>query len=225
MVKVSVIMPSYNPNEEWLNEALDSILKQTFKDFEIILVDDGSKNDEYLWDVVLRDKRIKVFFHKKNRNQASAMNTGLKKSSGDYICFLDCDDKYAPEKLKNQLIYLIKNKEVDMVYSDGWYIDEDGKIKGKYTLIDDPKNILKFNHISYLSVLIRKKVFDKVGYFDEKLNRSQDWDMWVRVYKAGFVIKKMKERLIYYRIHPKQKNVLIPIEGAHAYIRRKHNLI
>ena len=222
-MKVSVIMPVYQPNK-WLEEAIDSVLNQDFEDFEIILVDDGSDDSSYLSWVNKKDKRIKIFEHDKNRNQASAMNTGLKNASGQYICFLDRDDKYAPNKLSKEVGYLDNHKEVDMIYSDGWYINEKGNIIGPFMLIEDPSNILKFNHIAYLSVLIRKSVFDKVGYFDENLQRSQDWDMWVRIYKAGFTIKKINEQLHYYRIHPDQKSTLIPAEEAHNYIKNKHNL-
>ncbi len=215
-------MPVYNPNEAWLKEAVDSILNQTFKDFEIIIADDGSeKSFGYPW---ISNKKIRVLHHNKNYNQATAMNTGLKHASGEYICFLDCDDKWAPDKLNKQVEYLDKHKEIDMVYADGWYINEKGEVTKNFLLIDDPSNILKFNHISVLSTMVRKSVFDKVGYFDEKLFRSQDWEMWVRIYKARFSIKKMNDQLVYYRQHANQKNVNIPVEEAHAYIRRKHNL-
>ena len=223
MPEVSIIMPVYNPNSKWLADAVDSIIDQSFTDFELLIVDDGSDNPSACDDFTEWDDRIKVLRHDYNMNQASALNTGLRNAKGKYICFLDYDDMFIEGKLDKQLTFMKTHSDVDMIYADGWYLHDDGITE--YNLNDNPENLLNWNIVCVGSVMVRKKVFDEVSYFDTNLDRSHDWDMWIRVYKTGFKIQKMEERCgIYYRLHPGQKSKNINANKAHNYIKEKHNL-
>ena len=222
MPEISVIIPVYNPNSGWLIDAVDSIISQG-TDFEIIIVDDGSEFAEIIQPFEEYDSRIKVIRHDKNLNQASAMNTGLKNAKGKYICFLDYDDMFIEGKLDKQLTFMKTHSDVDMIYADGYYLKNGNA--SDYNLNGNPTNLLEWNCICVGSVMVKKEVFDKVGLFDTNLNRSHDWDMWVRIFKAGFDIHHMNERCgIYYRIHDKQKSTLINSDEAHKYIKERHGL-
>lgn len=222
--KVSVIMPCFNPQKDWVIEAVQSIINQTYTNWELIIVNDGTDIPLKFSEIKDMDERIKIIFHDKNYNQATALNTGVAESKGKFITFIDTDDKWHKDKLQIQLNYFDEFKEIDIVYTDGYYIDENSRVIREMNLCDCNNNIFEFNPISVGSVMIKKKVLDKVNCFDENLNRSQDWDMWIQIYKEGYVIEHIIENLFYYREHPKQKSKVVSQKEAHDYIKKKHNL-
>lgn len=126
MVKVSIIIPVYN-GERYVSEAIDSVLNQTYKDFEIIVIDDGSKDDTLN---ILRMYGEKIRWEsQENKGQASAINEGIKMAKGKYIAYLDADDVCLPERLKIQVKYLDEHPDVGLVYADFYQTDENGKIR------------------------------------------------------------------------------------------------
>ncbi|NCN07794.1 glycosyltransferase family 2 protein [Candidatus Falkowbacteria bacterium] len=225
---VSVLIPVYNC-EKYLKEAVNSVLNQTYQNFEIIIINDAStdKSQKIAEKFVNQDKRIKLINHKKNKFRSGALNSGLKISTGSYISFLDADDYYHHDKLKKQIIFLEKNKKIDMVYSNFNYINLkkeiifreaiDFKINPKKILITASKNKDVKNFPSYkilchnnncriipsCSPLIRKKVFKNIK-FDEKLVTSQDYDLWFQIIGHNFKIAKLPIISYYYRHHPNQ---------------------
>ncbi len=183
MAKVSVIIPTYN-RTQFILIAIKSVLKQTFKDFELIIVDDGSTDNTNEMISGISDKRIQ-YYYQFNRGPGSARNTGIKKSSGDFISFLDSDDEWMPEKLEIQLSEMEKKKNYYLSHTEEiWY-------KGKRLI--KPKKIHKkrenniFNQslqlcsISMSTVMIRRDLINIVGLFDEKLEVCEDYDYWLRV--------------------------------------------
>lgn len=211
-MKVSIIMPAYN-SEKYIREAINSILKQNFQDFELIIVNDASIDNtlKIAKEFAKKDKRIKVFSHKKNKKRAGALNTGIKKAKGKYISFLDVDDIYFPEKTRKQVEFLDENKDIDLVYGNFIYWEEEreeerdaisdknllenlkkarkrkdlGGIK-PYLLLSDGEEVI----LPGCSVMIKKEVMRKFR-FDEKLQRSQDYDMWFQMLGKGVRFKKL----------------------------------
>lgn len=220
--KISIIMPIFNPNMEWLESAIDSVINQTFTDWELIIINDGStKNIKFPRKIstLIESKKIIVAQYSKNRNQATAMNVGIDIARGDYICFLDYDDKYHEDKLKIQFNFL-ENNDYDMVYNDGYYINENDNIIREMDLPQFSSQILNENLIAVGGVMVKRECFDKLK-FDMNINRSQDWEMWIKLYKNNFKIIHHKDKLFYYRVHDKQKSIIIPKEKTHNYIKEK----
>ena len=209
MVKVSVLMPAYN-GEKYIREALDSVIAQTMQDFEIIAVDDCStdKTREILEEYSFKHpKKIMVVKHEVNRGQAGALNTALVHAKGEYICSLDVDDIYEPDKLELQSQYLDKHMETHMVYSNGYYLSEDGKEKTDYNSFEyDSEMLHRFNFIPNGSTMIQRLVVLDMGGFDDTLRTCQDYDLWLRVQNNGYKIEKMPIRTYSYRQHTSQKS-------------------
>jgi len=168
MPSVSCLMPCYN-NAEYLTEAIQSLLNQTYKDFELIIVNDGSTDstDEIMDYFVKKDKRVKYFKNKKNEGIAKTRNIAFKHSKGEYIAIIDADDIYAPSKLKDALTAI---KKVDIVYTPILNADADGKV---FAITEVPKELdletlrKGDQQIPHPSIVARRKVFDEHPYREE----------------------------------------------------------
>lgn len=206
MPNVSVIIPTHN-RAEYLKAAIASVLNQTFQDFEILIVDDGSSDTTP--DVVksFDDDRIQYVRHPKSRGGAAARNTGIAHSSGEYVAFLDDDDEWYPYKLARQMEVMRRSEpEVAAVYS-GYFVVEraTGKIRGRMTPKlrgDLSSELLASNPIGGTScVLVRRDCLEKVGCFDERLPSFQDYDLWIRISRQ-FRFDYVEEPLLNYYVHP-----------------------
>ncbi|MHA1380619.1 MAG: glycosyltransferase family 2 protein [Candidatus Helarchaeota archaeon] len=201
--KVSVIIPTYN-RAHLLPRAIKSVLNQTFKDFELIIIDDGSidETEEVVKKFQKEDERIKYIKHNTNMGGGAARNTGIKVSRGEYIAFQDSDDEWLPEKLEKQ-IKVFKNiaPEISVIYTGFW------KVKGnKKTYIpskritkkegDIHKELLKGNFVTTQVAIVKRECFKKSGMFDETLPRLQDWDLWIRISKY-YCFKYINEPLVF----------------------------
>lgn len=178
--KVSVIISAYNM-AAYTAQAIESVLAQTFKDYELIVVDDGSTDNTR---AVVNKYGEKVrYFYKKNGGVASARNYGLGLSRGQYIALLDCDDLWLPDKLAETMKGFINN--TGLVYTNGYFIDSLGMITGSYQApkISGPaiNRLLVMNFILNPSVVIKKECFERLGLFNEALFFAADWDMWLRI--------------------------------------------
>jgi glycosyltransferase involved in cell wall biosynthesis len=181
--KVSVIIPTYNRAYQ-VGNAIQSILEQTFQDFEIIVVDDGSTDNTR--EVVSKYGEKVIYIHQANKERSSARNNGMKHARGQYITFLDSDDLYLPHKLLVQVELMETNPEYGMSYSYSLWFDE----KGKYlhTWLDNLDGWIfpemmraKHNKITVPSVMIRSYVLNNVGYFNESINTCEDYEFWCRI--------------------------------------------
>ncbi len=188
--KVSVIIPTHN-RAQMLKRAVDSVLAQTYQDFEVIVVSDGSTDntDEVVSSYI--DPRIVYSKHGKSRGASAARNTGIRASRGKFVAFLDDDDEWLPHKLELQVPVIEKSSsEVGLVYAWMEYFEN-----GKSTGIRSPKikgnifvKMLERQAISGCpTIIMKKKVVDKVGFFDENLPRGNDGDYWRRVCKHYYV--------------------------------------
>jgi glycosyltransferase involved in cell wall biosynthesis len=226
---VSIIIATYN-REKLILRSIESAIKQSFKDFEILIIDDGSTDNTYhlIKEICRRDKRLK-YIYQENKGWPSAYNNGILNSNGKYIAFLDSDDEWLPEKLEKQVAFLENDKNFDGVTCYGNIIlDDKEKIKlGVLKQLDDYNNQLKnlingdFPPIPS-SLLLKKEIFEKVGYYDEFLKLSADSDMMIRILKAGFKIGVIKEVLFNYYIH-KQNLTGITAEAKIKSINQRIN--
>ncbi len=181
---VSVIIPTYN-RAHLISRSIDSVFQQTFKDYEIIVIDDGSrdKTKEMLWERY--GDRLVYIGKEKNEGLSAARNAGIKVARGKYLALLDDDDEWLPEKLEMQIALMDAASSPGLVYCNGFNVNEKGEviseIKGgaRGTALDA---LLSFNCLGPpSSVLLQKDVLEKTGCFDENLRALEDWDLWIRV--------------------------------------------
>jgi len=204
---VSVVIPTYN-RAHLIGKAIQSVFNQSYQDFEIIIIDDGSTDNTEEIIKGYKDKRINYIKHERNQGISAARNIGIKKARGEYIAFLDSDDEWLPEKLDKQIkVFQNEPPEVGVVCSWSFKINEKGNYIGKVCLPKKEgymyKDLLSSNNLSVPTLLIRKECFEKVGLFDNLLNGQEDWDMWIRIAKYyRFVL--IKAPLAKRRIHSKQ---------------------
>ena len=197
---VSVIIPTYN-RAHLIGRAIRSVLNQTYQDFEIIVVDDGSTDNTEEVVKGFNDGRIRYIRHDENRGGAAARNTGIRAAKGEYIAFQDDDDEWLPGKLEKQIKALEgAPPEVGVVYTDFRRFDERSTNELKPTKVmqvsgDIHGDLLEDNFIGTPTVLVRRGCFDKVGMFDEELPRFQDWELWIRISKY-YHFKHIREALV-----------------------------
>jgi len=222
--KVSVIIAAYNAMR-FLPTTLDSVFRQTFSDYEVIIVNDGSSDDIEQWIAGVTHSGVK-FVSQNNQGLSAARNTGLNYAEGQYIAFLDADDLWDPTKLEKQVRVLDENSDVGLVYNWVDSIDENGNIQWSIRKNSVEGNVwqklIEHNLIECGSVpMIRYSCFEAVGVFDKKIDYAQGWDMWLRI-AAYYPFKVIKEPLTYYRSHPhnKSKN-WEPVELNHKIIIEK----
>jgi glycosyltransferase involved in cell wall biosynthesis len=205
MPKVSVVILTYN-RAAFLLTAIQSVLNQTFHNFEIIVVDDGSQDQTTEMVRSLTDQRIRYLRHEANKGQAASRNTGIRQALGEYVAFLDDDDEWLPQKLEKQVALLDSSScRVGIVYT-GFYSMEGSTKRVINRFIPEKrgyavKAMCQRNWIGTPStVLIRRVCFDKTGLFDEGLASAVDYDMWLRI-SNEFEIDYIREPLVYYRVH------------------------
>jgi glycosyltransferase involved in cell wall biosynthesis len=199
---VSVIIPSYNYGQ-YVGQAVESALAQTYSNVEVIVVDDGSQDDTRLRLAHYGD-RIR-YVYQENQGLSAARNTGIREAQGDYVAFLDSDDAAHPRKLELQLAYLMKHPEVDLIASEMvsdepiQWIDV-GNSELPATVISLEAMAIK-PRFAPSSVVAHKKCFAAVGTFDTALRSVEDREMWLRI-ATQFTMARIDLPLTWYRITP-----------------------
>ncbi|MEP9410713.1 MAG: glycosyltransferase family 2 protein [Candidatus Brocadia sp.] len=230
MPKVSVVIPTYN-RPEFLSSAIASVLNQTFQDFEIIVVDDGSKDNTPEVVNRLNNKKIKYIRNEINKGEAGARNTGIMNSNSEYIAFLDDDDEWLPEKLALQ-VDLLKNSptKVGVVYTGYIEVDKTSrKILQKIFPIKRGyihRDLFIKNYVGVPStVIVRRICFERIGLFDGNVVYPTDYDMWIRLSKE-FHFEYIKKPLVKYYIHKNtiSSNYEIRIQGIKVMLERYSNI-
>ena len=195
MPKVSVIIPAYN-HARFLGEAIGSVLAQSFQDFELIVVDDGSIDNTKEVAASFQDNRVR-YIHQQNRGVAAAQNVGVRNSSGEYVAILGADDVWLPRKLELQVELLDSRPEIALVCSDFYIFDDrTGAVLGRFWH-NEPfgyrvnaekasrrpltEMLSRGCFIAPQVAMVRRWVFNEVGCFDESLRAYEDWDMFVRI--------------------------------------------
>ena len=184
MPLISVIIPAYNA-EKTIKETIESILNQTFVDFELIVINDGSTDSTVDIVTSIQDSRLQVFSYP-NAGLAASRNRGIDRATGKYISFIDADDLWTPDKLERQLKALEENPQAAVAYSWTDCIDESGKFsrRGIYFNLngDVYANLLLCDFLENGSnLLILLQAFKEVGRFDQSLTAAEDWDMYLRL--------------------------------------------
>lgn len=199
-------MPVYN-SARYLSEAIESCLDQTYRKFELIIIDDGSNDDskeiiEFYWRKY--PDKIKVHFFQKNQGAAAARNKGIKMARGDYLVFADSDDIQDKERIQ-QIIESIKRDKVDMVFNNCLMIDENGQSLGKDLgfpeILNNSNGLLLSLQRNYFWTSLATVKNDRLVYFDESLMRSEDYDLFLKLLFHGWKFTFIKEPLVKYRIH------------------------
>ncbi len=182
--RVSVIIPTYN-RADFLKEAIDSVLAQTYRDFELFIVDDGS-TDHTRERIKTYGNQVTYLFQE-NRGVSSARNLGIGSSAGQYIALLDSDDLWLPRKLEQQLAIMDQQPDLQLCHTEEIWMRRGMRVNPKKKHQKHSGYI--FHHclplcvISPSSVMIRRGLFDKIGYFDESLPACEDYDLWLRITK------------------------------------------
>lgn len=208
--KISIIVPCYN-QAHFLNETLTSVLKQTYKNWECLIVNDGSPDNtkEVAKKWILRDERFK-YIEKENGGLSSARNAGIKEASGDFFLFLDSDDLLHRKKLEKSIDALQENN-FDIIISDFLRLKgNSGKTKRAFCdlkQVDFNFESILFNWDSKFTIpihcgLFGKDIFEGVR-FNEQTKAKEDWLMWVDVFKKKPKVTFVNQPLVYYRIHKK----------------------
>ncbi|QBM17203.1 hypothetical protein MARI_13090 [Marinobacter sp. JH2] len=205
---ISVITPAYN-RATFISEAIESVIAQTYGNIEYIVVDDGSTDGtfEILQKYETAGKlRLLTHLNRENRGQAAALNVGLEAATGDYIVILDSDDLLHPQKIQKQVEFLENNPEIGMVYGQAMAIAEDGRElypipPDTHVEQGDPNRLLLDCYMALPGgAMVRKSVFDRVGFFEESFRAGQDHDMVVRLAEAE-PFAYLKGTVFYYRKH------------------------
>ena len=216
---VSVILPAFNC-EKYIGKAIQSLLHQTFTDFEVIIVNDGSTDKTEANILQFDDPRIVYLKNPENKGLIYSLNRAIEQSRGKYIGRMDADDVSLPERLAMQKQYLDEHPQTAMVATTISFIDENGNDHGIWSL--DRKmisaalirNKMPFeNCIAHPSVMIRSDVLKKLKYNPRQVN-IEDYDLWLRLLNRGYVIDKIDEPLLLYRMHDDSI--------THLYLKKKN---
>jgi glycosyltransferase involved in cell wall biosynthesis len=195
---VSIVLPVYN-GARFLNQSIDSCLRQTYRNIELIVVDDRSEDNSV--DIVksYNDDRIKLIHHQINRKLPAALNTGFQYTSGVYLTWTSHDNYYAPTAIAEMVNFLEENPHIHFVFTDDYYVDEADQFLG----------VVKRGPIEQLAAesclgggfLYTRTVYEKVGPYNEQAFLAEDYDYWLRV-SAHFTLGHLGRPLYYYRQHP-----------------------
>lgn len=233
---ISVIIPTYN-RANFLHQAIESVLAQTYKNWELIIVDDGSTDNTSELVRKFTDKRI-IYLYQENRGASAARNKGIQKAKGEYIAFLDSDDAWLSRKIEKQLdIFKISRFNPGVVCAGVQYIDYNGTPQNQKKLPKYRGNIFKQllrKNIAGIgsTMLVKRECFEKCGLFDENLPSRVDLDILIRI-SRHFTVDYMPEVLTLERIHEERITADIEkqIEGRELLLEkiypdlRKHRVL
>lgn len=221
-------MPVYNA-EKYVEEAIKSILNQTFKDFEFIIIDDcstdstASKVQKYF-----HDARIRYYKNVLNCGESFSLNHGIRRSLGRFVAIMHADDISLPDRLLKQIQYFSKHPEYDVLGTNVFLTKVNGE---KMRIIEKPQHhteikkiIFKFAPIVHPSAMFRKTFFLKYGLYDESISRAPDYELWLRTIFMGAKIGNIQESLLLYRFHNEQLTARMR-EQAKVTLKLVHEII
>jgi len=221
MQTVSIVLPTYN-GDKYIADSIKSCLNQTYKNIELLVVDDGSTNNvcEIVETFVKQDSRVRLLKHGVNRKLPAALNTGFSEAKGDYFTWTSDDNTYKGNAIERMVNCLVSHKDIDIVYANYDMLYENGNVY--YCEKGLPEKLLVYNTIG-ACFLYKSIVHHKLNGFDINRFLLEDWDFWVRAYEH-FNYLKMDENLYTYRWHDKSLSVTRQIDvwqGTMDYILEK----
>ena len=222
---VSIILNCYN-GEKYLQQALNSIEKQSYKNWELIFWDNRSTDNSKNIFKSFKNKKFKYYISKKHTSLYKARNLAIKKSRGQFISFIDADDLWERNKLKKQVELFLRNKQVSLIYSNLWIQNENLKKRKLYWKKDLPsgiiyKKIIKDYCIGIITVMIKKNILSKKNAFDPKYNVIGDFDLFTRLAKKNKFMA-VQAPLATYRVHGENlsiKNRIKEIDELKDWLR------
>jgi glycosyltransferase involved in cell wall biosynthesis len=205
MPNVTVLMPVYNA-ERYLRAAIDSILTQTYSDFEFLILNDMSTDASRSIITSYRDARIRLIDNEQNLGLTRTLNKGLRVCAGNYVARHDADDIACPNRLALQIAFLEEHRDVGLLGTQAWWIDQNGRYKGVVLEKAEEHDSLRWdllfdNGFIHTTVMFRKDIIlEKLGGYDESFLFCQDYELWSRVALASRV-HNLPRRLVLYRVH------------------------
>lgn len=203
---ISVVMGVYNiPNKKILEKSMYSILNQTYKNIEFIIIDDGSTNDTYKWlkEIIGNDDRVVLVQNEVNLGLQKTLNKGIKLSHGKYIARMDGDDYCSLDRFEKQINFLKTNREYQLVSTNSNCFDENG-IWGEriFDEVLSKQSFLFTSPIQHGSILTYRTSFDIAGYYSEEsyAERNEDYDLFMRMFSKGIKMYTLQEKLYFYRV-------------------------
>jgi len=225
---VSVIVPIFN-GSRYVGNLFSTLAHQIFTDFEVIIVDDGS-SDDTLQQI---QKEIEAFKHlnvrlipSPHQGLAATRNIGIRSSVGNYLTFLDCDDSWRDNKLKSQVEFIAKSECV-AVFSKVNLLSIDGLISlsqyNNQRITDSPLDLITRKFIVYgggSNIMCKREIFNEVGFFDEALKFAEDFDMWLRISKAGQIVQ-LPERSVDILVRPDSMQRIRSVKTKHGLLKSR----
>lgn len=210
-MQISTVIPVYNTDPRFLERSINSVLNQTLKPLEILVVNDGSTRQETLDFInTIRDTELISVFDQENKKVSGALNTGIRNMKGEWWAGLSSDDMWVPHKLEKQVEFVKQHPEAKVVYADYAIIGVNDEIiaafytEPSFSSLRDQQRFLIGSYFGMWSnMLVHKSVFDKVGMFNEEFIACEDYEMVIRISKY-FRYYKVPEVLTSYRHHPEQ---------------------
>ncbi len=204
MPLVTIVTPSLNQGK-FIKETIDSVLAQDYPFIEYLIIDGGSTDNTL---DILKQYGEKIrWISEKDNGQTEAINKGWKMGNGEILAWINSDDTYLPGAVRKAVEFLCANKELIMVYGDGWHIDESGSVIERYPT--EPFNFNRLSETCYIcqpTVFVRREALNEAGFLNESLNYCMDYDFWIRLGKrhsAGYI----HEFLANTRLHTETKTL------------------
>ncbi|MGX5818853.1 glycosyltransferase family 2 protein [Chitinophaga lutea] len=218
---ITIILPVYN-GAAFLAPAIQSMLDQTFGDFELLIVNDGSTDNSQEIIDSFRDERIRAIVQP-NRGLVAALNRGVQEARGRYIARMDADDVSLPERLAKQVEYMEAHPETVVLSTVVDLIDEQGNLRGtwaqdkKYVTREQIRHILPYlNCLTHSNILARREVMQQYPYRPEQ-KHIEDYDLWLRMLSDGLIIEKLPDVLLYVRVH--QTSVTMDVKRNNIFFK------
>lgn len=222
MPKVSVIIPCYNQGA-YLDEAVDSVLSQTFRDFEIIIVNDGSSDEATNRLLAEYSRPMTRVMVTPNQGPSAARNNGIREAAGEYLLPLDADDRIAPTYLEQAVAVLDGRPEVGIVYCRG---EKFGAGSGPWMAADFSLRGMLVGNLIFCSAFFRKRAWEQAGGYRESMKHGwEDWDFWLSLIEAGCEIYRIPQVLFQYRIKERSRTTELSLDRRvemHLQVMRNH---
>ena len=201
-------MATYNDRPAFLETCIHTVLNQTFKDFEfVIVVEPNENNIQFLKSVMAKDNRIRLIENESRLGLAGSRNKAIEGSSGEYIALIDGDDYCDLNRFEHQVKFLDNNQDISVLGTNMYLIDEEDKIVGERNYPEMDKKVKKFFLITMAianpTVMVRRKDIDEVGLFNEKFTKAEDFELWMRFLRSNKRMHNIQQKLVYYRLPPK----------------------
>lgn len=228
MYELSVIMATYNENLKFLKTCIDSVLHQTFNDFEfIIVVEPKETNIDFLRTIAVKDSRVKILKNESRLGVATSRNRAILESSGKYIAIIDGDDYCDLSRFEKQLKFMENNNGVSVVGSNMYLIDENDNIVGerRYPELHQEikKNFLLTMAIANPTVMMRRKDLEEIDLFDSHFHKAEDFELWLRFLAYDKRMHNLQEGLVYYRVPANHNEKRGNVHWENNFIARKRH--